>query len=673
MFIGRLAKWLTRKTRTVKRLQAPSRRNKCRKRLELEPLEDRRLLTASIMEFGPTLGTNAEITAGPDGAFWFTEPGAFQTSPPAIGRIDTTGKITEFTNGLQQFSNPLGIAAGSDGNIWFTDPNEGKIGQFNISNDTITEFPVGTTTFLQGTPELITAGPDGALWFTEQVSDPNAFIGRITTNGTVTNEFPLPNLSSSPFGIATGPDGNLWFTDSGTNSIGRITPAGTITEFPIPTANANPSHITAASDGALWFTEQGANKIGRITVTGSITELPISATGSPVGITAGPDNDVSFTEQIFGTASPSDVIGRISLTAGNAMTFSTVPTTSAFPQGIVAGTGDTLWFAESGQHQIGRETINGPVATGTSLTEVQTNSCTDVVATFTDADTGEAASNFSVTINWGDGTPPDTTTPVVTQTATSPTGNSFSVSGTHAFAQPGTFTVTVTIHDKADFIDGVATSTATVISANDAFVRGLYRDVLLRLPDPAGLAFWVSNLDAGLMSRAQVANGFIISAERRGLEVDEDYQVFLGRAADPAGRAFFTSQLLAGFGNETVILEIILSPEYTQTHDNLAFVENLFNGVFGRAGSPSEVAAWVGALDGGSMDRGGVLELFLSSPEIYGLAISQNYETFLRRGPDPAGLAFFNAGILNGTITPDGLTIIILASQEYLSLNIANC
>ena len=45
-----------------------------------------------------------------------------------------------------------------------------------------------------------------------------------------------------------------------------------ITEFVIPTGSSQPLGIMAGPDGNLWFTEPGANKIGRITPAGAITE-----------------------------------------------------------------------------------------------------------------------------------------------------------------------------------------------------------------------------------------------------------------------------------------------------------------------------------------------------------------------------------------------------------------
>ena len=54
-------------------------------------------------------------------------------------------------------------------------------------------------------------------------------IGRITTAGTVTTY--TGTGTSGPDGIAAGPDGALWFTNSGNDSIGRISTAGTVTNY----------------------------------------------------------------------------------------------------------------------------------------------------------------------------------------------------------------------------------------------------------------------------------------------------------------------------------------------------------------------------------------------------------------------------------------------------------
>jgi virginiamycin B lyase len=69
--------------------------------------------------------------------------------------------------------------------------------------------------------------------------------------------------------------------------------AGTVTEFPV---KSSPLGITAGPDGALWFTESAA-AIGRITTSGVIKEFHINTTNSePTAITTGPDGNLWFTE-----------------------------------------------------------------------------------------------------------------------------------------------------------------------------------------------------------------------------------------------------------------------------------------------------------------------------------------------------------------------------------------
>ena len=59
-------------------------------------------------------------------------------------------------------------------------------------------------------PLGIAAGPDGALWFTESAAPGR--IGRITTEGDITEYSNGLLLISNPWFISAGPDGNMWFT-----------------------------------------------------------------------------------------------------------------------------------------------------------------------------------------------------------------------------------------------------------------------------------------------------------------------------------------------------------------------------------------------------------------------------------------------------------------------------
>src|SRR5215469_15546047 len=112
--------------------------------------------------------------------------------------------ITQVANSV---SHPQGITAGPDGALWFTNQSTNSIGRITTSG-TVSNF---TGNGISG-PDGITAGPDGALWFTDYN---NSSIGRITTGGNVTI-FTDKGIDR-PYGITTGPDGNLWFTNYGNN------------------------------------------------------------------------------------------------------------------------------------------------------------------------------------------------------------------------------------------------------------------------------------------------------------------------------------------------------------------------------------------------------------------------------------------------------------------------
>lgn len=270
------------------------------------------------------------ITAGPDGALWFTE-----YSSSRVGRITTAGSITEDWSATSPLIGPIDIAAGLDGALWVTASLNNQIGRVTTAG------VIGSYSLTSGNPRPygITAGPDGALWFTEYLGGQ---IGRITTAGVVT-EYAVPASNSGPTGITAGPDGALWFTEGNANQIGRITTAGTVTEYPVLTPNSGLQQIAIGSDGALWFAEYLASQIGRITVAGVVTEYLLPASSMPNGITAGPDGALWFTE--FGT----NKVGRIT-TAG---AISEYPVGSG-PNWIAVGPDGALWFTENAANNIGQ-------------------------------------------------------------------------------------------------------------------------------------------------------------------------------------------------------------------------------------------------------------------------------------------------------------------------------
>ncbi|MGA2588422.1 MAG: hypothetical protein ABSH32_00770 [Bryobacteraceae bacterium] len=250
---------------------------------------------------------------------------------PAISLAQQVG-IAEYnlplgTGGV--FPGPSGITAGPDGAMWFTEYWANNICRLSPSG-TSTEYPVPTANYR---PSEITSGPDGALWFTGAYGG----IGRITTDGVIT-QYPLPtNLG----GIITGPDGALWFTEPSANQIGRITTTGVVTAYPLPAnpefpSGSYPSGITVGPDAALWFTEYAAGQIGRITTAGQITEYPVSPAYGLSGIAAGPDG------ALWSTGTDAQLIVRTT-TAGKSIVYA-LPNSLVYPGSITVGPDLALWF-----------------------------------------------------------------------------------------------------------------------------------------------------------------------------------------------------------------------------------------------------------------------------------------------------------------------------------------
>ena len=124
--------------------------------------------------------------------------------------------------------------------------------------------------------------------------------------------------------------------------------AVTVNEFPVPTANSAPLGITAGPDGNLWFTEQHGSAIGQINpTTHSVTEFPTpSAHSEPIAITAGPDGNLWFTEQ------GANNIAMINPTS-HAIAEFPARTSASGPGDITSGPDGNLWFTELGASQIG--------------------------------------------------------------------------------------------------------------------------------------------------------------------------------------------------------------------------------------------------------------------------------------------------------------------------------
>ncbi len=117
------------------------------------------------------------ITAGPDGALWFTHA-------TGIGRITTAGVVTDHPAPLQELPNRHCRRPGWRAVVW-RQRHERDRAHHNVRG--ITEYALPTGCGAAGIDIAITPGPDGALWFTlgKAPGGGCSSIGRISTAGAI--------------------------------------------------------------------------------------------------------------------------------------------------------------------------------------------------------------------------------------------------------------------------------------------------------------------------------------------------------------------------------------------------------------------------------------------------------------------------------------------------------
>ena len=145
------------------------------------------------------------------------------------------------------------------------------------------------------------------------------------------------------------------------------------------------------------------------------------------------------------------------------------------------------------------------------------------------------------------------------------------------------------------------------LGAVDPVVR-LYMAYFGRTPDPAGLRFWTERHRTGTSLRS-ISEFFAQSGEfmaRYGSVdhaqfVDLVYANVLGRAPDPAGRAFWISELSTGQrGRGQVMIGFSESPEYRRHQAHRVDVSHLWLAMLGRPPTDTELSTALNRLTTGT-------------------------------------------------------------------------
>ncbi len=212
-----------------------------------------------------------------------------------------------------------------------------------------------------------------------------------------------------------------------------------------------------------------------------------------------------------------------------------------------------------------------------------------------------------------------------------------------------------------------------IFGNNQLFVMQQYRDFLLRETDATGLNYWLSEFSAGRATRTSMISSSINSAEfgARVAPVARLYFAYFKRIPDYAGLTFWVSEFKVKTLQE-VSNAFALSQEFQNTYgtlNNSAFVNLVYQNILGRTADAAGATYWVGELNAGRATRGAMMTAFSESPENLRLSTNKVFVTMvyvgmLKRSPDEPGYNFW-VNALNGGQSAQNLINGFVGSAEY--------
>ena len=130
-------------------------------------------------------------------------------------------------------------------------------------------------------------------------------------------------------------------------------------------------------------------------------------------------------------------------------------------------------------------------------------------------------------------------------------------------------TVTITCRAK-DGSGKKATCKITVYTNTEAYVARIYTKALGRAAEPAGLKYWVGEINAKRKTPVEVAELFFFAPEFTNKKLNNTayvkvlYRTFMGREADQGGLNYWIGRLNKGESRKSVLEAFAGCPEFKQ-------------------------------------------------------------------------------------------------------------
>jgi beta-glucosidase len=192
--------------------------------------------------------------------------------------------------------------------------------------------------------------------------------------------------------------------------------------------------------------------------------------------------------------------------------------------------------------------------------------------------------------------------------------------------------------------------------ALDGYVASIYQDLLHRPVDAAGQAYWVDRIDQGA-PLDRVAAAFVHGGEHFSALIESTYQSALGRAPGPQELNYWVAAFQGGMSDEQFEASVFSSDEFRQRAgaSDAAFIDGIYQSLFGRSADPSAQAFWNEQLATGA-SWSVVAEQLTHSVEREQRRVEDDYADVLHAPGDPEGIAYWTEQLIAGLSNEDLLT-----------------
>ncbi len=238
-------------------------------------------------------------------------------------------------------------------------------------------------------------------------------------------------------------------------------------------------------------------------------------------------------------------------------------------------------------------------------------------------------------------------------------------------------------------------STETDATVN-GFVTRMYQQCLSRNPDQAGLDGWVGQLEGGYMDGSDIAEQFVFSQEMLSKNLSDTefvkilYRSMMGREADAAGLDGWVGQLQGGYMTRSEVTKAFVeSKEFTGICNNYGistgtydasiapiehFVTRFYTLCLERKPDQVGLYGWVGQLKGQHMNGAAIAEQFFFSNEFINRNLSNEkyiellYNTLMGRPSDEAGKSGWLSQMEGGYMTRRDMMKAFIESKEFTEI-----